>query len=204
MSEQNRRSDPVPRGYKPPQDLSPETRERLGAYEALVAHWALRLDLVAPGELARFHERHVLDSLKALRLLDSLPAGPVVDVGSGAGLPGIPLALAGGTRRWTLLEPRRRRAAFLEEVVRELELDTRVLALTAKQAEEAGERFVAATARALAPPPQAFEILTPLLEPQGVAIVWIGDSGELPQHAALWAPGLATIPDMGTYRKKLE
>jgi 16S rRNA (guanine527-N7)-methyltransferase len=170
----------------------------------MVARWAPRLDLLAPGELERFHERHLLDSLKAVGLIDSLPPGPAVDVGSGAGLPGVPLALGCRERSWTLLEPRRGRAAFLEEVARELDLDVRVLALTGEQAAAAGERFAVATARALTPPTEAFELLKPLLVPHGVAVVWVGRTAELPEHAALWAPGLATIPDMGSVRKELE
>ena len=169
-----------------------------------MCRWAPRLDLVAPGDLDRFRSRHIEDSLRALPLIDSLPDGPAVDVGSGAGLPGIPLALAGRPRAWTLLEPRKRRAGFLEEVVRELALD-HVSVLTVSAEQEAGKRdYALATARALAPPMEAFGLLAPLLQPQGVAVVWVGEGAELPPETGLWARGVATMPEMDQTRKNLD
>ena len=101
-------------------------------YAQLVRAYSPKLDLVSPRDLDRFEERHIRDSLRALRYVRQAPPGPAVDVGSGAGLPGIPLAIADPYRHWRLLEPRRRRAAFLEEVVRELDLpNVEVLARTA-------------------------------------------------------------------------
>ncbi|MGH2757021.1 MAG: RsmG family class I SAM-dependent methyltransferase, partial [Actinomycetota bacterium] len=78
----------------PPRENHENTPDqgKLAAYAALVRTWANRLDLVAPGDLDRFEERHIADSLRLLPLLERLPEGPCVDVGSGAGLPGIPLA----------------------------------------------------------------------------------------------------------------
>ena len=151
--------------------------ELLQAYADLVAEWAPRLDLVSPGDLPRFYERHIEDSLKALPVVSACPPGPAVDVGSGAGLPGLPLAISDPTRHWRLLEPRKRRAAFLEEAVRTLSLDCEVLVLTAEQAATdpglAGNHMVG-TARALAAPESASELIAPLLGPGGRAIVWVG------------------------------
>ena len=150
---------------------------------------------MCPGDLGRLHERHIADSLRALELVLEAPEGPCIDVGSGAGLPGIPLAIASG-RRWRLLEPRSRRAAFLDEVVRILELDCEVLRLTAEAAARdprLGGAHVVATARALAPPRAAFELLTPLVAPGGRAVVFHGPDAELPSRAERSAPGLATI-----------
>ncbi len=155
--------------------MTPE--EALEAYAGLVAEWAPKLDLVAPGDLAVFHERHIRDSLKALPVITSCPPGPAIDVGSGAGLPGVPLAISTPYRHWRLLEPRHRRAAFLEEVVRALGLDSEVLSMTAEEAAAdpglAGSHMVA-TARALAGPPRSTEMLRPLLAEEGRAIVWVG------------------------------
>ncbi|MDQ4144516.1 MAG: class I SAM-dependent methyltransferase [Actinomycetota bacterium] len=192
MEDENRRSEHVPRGYTRP--LDSETAARLSAYEALVRRWASTLDLVAPGELERFGRRHLEDALKAAPLIDDLPPGPAVDVGSGAGVPGIPLAIAARRRAWLLLEPRRKRAAFLEEVVRDLALDhVEVRAATAGEAASESPDHVLATARALAPPATAFRLLLPLLRPGGTAIVWVGRSAELPPDAVLSSEGLATI-----------
>ena len=190
---QKPRSGAVPRGYGS-FSLPPGAAERLASYEDLVRRWASRLDLVAPADLTRFAERHIADSLKALPLLAALSGSDAVDVGSGAGLPGIPLAIAAPERRWTLLEPRRARAAFLEEVVRSLELEAEVSTQTAEALSRGERRFTLATARALAPPEEAFALLAPLLEANGTAVVWVGAGARLPANSALWGEGLATMP----------
>lgn len=159
--------------------IGPDIEARLAAYEDLVARYAPRLDLISPGDLPRLRTRHIDDSLRALPLIADAPPGPAVDVGSGAGLPGIPLAIAAPDRSWRLLEPRTRRAAFLEEVVRTLELDCEVSRMSAEQAgrtEGWADAHAVATARALAPPERAFELLRPLLTGSGVAIVFAGSS----------------------------
>jgi 16S rRNA (guanine527-N7)-methyltransferase len=176
-------------------DLHHEESERLRAYAELVRRWAPRLDLVAPGDLERFESRHVSDSLRILSLLDSLPPGPCVDVGSGAGIPGIPLAICRPQRRWRLLEPRRRRASFLEEAVRVLDLNCEVLVLTAEEA-AAGPlsgAHVLAIARALAAPERALELLLPLVGDRGVAAVYVGGGGRIPAKAEEWGRGIAII-----------
>jgi 16S rRNA (guanine527-N7)-methyltransferase len=168
----------------------------LRAYADLVRVHADRLDLVSSRDLRRFEERHVADSLRLLPLLERLPPGPVVDVGSGAGLPGIPLAILRPERQVRLLEPRRRRAAFLEEAVRRLDLDCEVITMTAEEA-AANPRLAAghalATARALAPPALAFRLIEPLVAPGGTAAVFVGRHVTLPDHATEMLPGLAIV-----------
>jgi 16S rRNA (guanine527-N7)-methyltransferase len=179
-------------GVKPPRRAA-----TLTAYADLVREWSGRLDLVSDRDLDRFEERHVADSLRLLPLLDSLGDGPAVDVGSGAGLPGIPLAIARPGRYWRLLEPRRKRAGFLEEVVRTLELENcEVVPVTAAQA--AGDRHlsgahVLAAARALAPPREAFELLRPLVGPTGVVAVFLGEGSDVPPEAEELAPGIGIL-----------
>ncbi|MDQ3985002.1 MAG: class I SAM-dependent methyltransferase [Actinomycetota bacterium] len=150
-------------------------------------------------DLARFRARHIEDCLRVLPLVDSLPAGPAIDVGSGVGLPGIPLAICGRARLWRLLEPRRRRAAFLEEAIRVLELEAEVVALSADEAaSRPGLRgaHVVATARAVAPPERAFALLEPLVRPGAPRVVFAGRGAKVPRLAGEWAPGLLTIPEM--------
>lgn len=171
------------------------TEDRLAAYAALVRRWAPRLDLVSPRDLDRLEERHIEDSLRVAPLLDELPPGPCCDIGSGAGFPGVPLAIARPERHWTLIEPRHRRAAFLEEVVRELDLDARVATDTAAGCAadaELREKHVIATARALAEAAVVEAEARPLLRPGGVTVWFKGaDSHEpLPASAEEWAPGL--------------
>ena len=175
------------------------TKEALAAYVGLLRWWAPRVDLIAPGDLARLDRRHIADSLKALGVVESAPDGVALDAGSGAGLPGIPLAIV-GHRRWRLLEPRTKRAAFLEEVVRELGLDAEILRMTTQEA-ASDPRLVAAhpvvTARALAPPRVAFELMAPLVAPEGLRIVWVGSTAEIPRDAERLPEGLAIIGTRG-------
>ena len=163
-------------------------------YAELVRAFSDKLDLVSPGDLSRFEERHIRDSLRALPYVRQAPPGPAVDVGSGAGLPGIPLAIADPERRWRLLEPRQRRAAFLEEVVRDLDLpNVEVLAQTAEEAVRTlGPAHAVATARALAPPGEAVEILRPLVAPGGSILVFAG-AGEVATKHAEVEPGLVRV-----------
>ncbi|HVM36106.1 MAG TPA: RsmG family class I SAM-dependent methyltransferase [Actinomycetota bacterium] len=177
-------------------DLPMDAGERLEAYAALVRRWGTRLDLVSPTDLDRFEERHIADALRALPLLDSLPPGPCIDVGSGAGVPGVPLAIARPERLWRLLEPRARRAGFLEEVVRSLDLNCEVVTATAESA--VGEprlaaAHVLATARALAAPAPAAALVSPLVAPTGVGLLWLGEKAELPPALEEWAEGLALV-----------
>ena len=162
--------------------------------------WSGRLDLVSPRDLPRFASRHVADSLRLLELERSLPGGDAVDVGSGAGLPAIPLAIASPGRLWRLIERRRGRAAFLEETVRILELRCEVVAADAREVGSRGRLAMAhvlATARALAPPGQAFELLLPFLRPGGTAAVFVSRRAQLPEQARLWADGVAIIRRQG-------
>ena len=185
--------------------MSPGSAARLAEYAALVRQWAPRLDLVAPGDLPRFEERHIADSLRAGPLVDSLPPGPAVDVGSGAGLPGIPLAISAHPRHWRLLEPRPRKAAFLEECVRVLDLDCEVLALTAQEAARRSELLgghVCAWARAVASPAEAFRLLLPLVRRDGIAGIFASAAMGLPADAERVSEGLAIMRGMKEGRSR--
>lgn len=159
----------------------------------MLKEWAPRLDLVAPGDLDRFEERHIRDSLRLLPLLDEIPDGAAVDVGSGAGLPGIPLAIH-TNRLWRLIEPRRRRAAFLEEAVRTLELNCEVIMASAEEAAgdpKMGAAHALGVARALAQPSVAAALVRPLVQPGGVVAIFLGANAEVPAEFRLREPGLA-------------
>ena len=172
-----------------------EAAAALEEFAALLRRHSGRVALVSPSDLERLESRHIADSLKALPAVHEAPAGPAVDVGSGAGLPGIPLAIVSG-RAWRLLEPRRRRAAFLEEVVRELALDCEVLTMTAEGAAAdpalAG-RHALATARAVAGPAATLPLLMPLVAVGGRALVWVGRGSEIPPETREVAPGVAMM-----------
>lgn len=92
---------------------------RLARYAALVRKWSAITNLTAAETPAQFLEEHVVD---CIAVVPHLPGPRVLDVGSGAGLPGIVLAIARADLTVTLLEPRAKRARFLTQAVIELEL----------------------------------------------------------------------------------
>ena len=114
------------------------------------------------------------DALRALPLLERF-AGAVIDVGSGGGSPGVPLAAMLPNRSFTLLEAERRKCRFLESVTAELR---NVTVVWGRAEEQTVELFGVALAKALAKPPVAVELCLPLVEAGGVAILWLGDSAD--------------------------
>jgi 16S rRNA (guanine527-N7)-methyltransferase len=117
---------------------------------------------------------HVEDSLRALPVVRAWP-GSIVDVGSGGGAPGIPLAAALPDRQVTLLEANARKAAFLERVAQDFP-NIRVVAGRAEEQEL--EQFDVAVAKALAQPPVALEWCLPLVRVGGAAILYVGPSAD--------------------------
>lgn len=97
-----------------------ECLARLVAYATLLERWSTRHNLVSYSSRRELVERHLLDALAAVPQLAE--TGSLLDVGSGAGLPGVPLLIARPEWRGVLLEPRQKRWAFLRLVVRELGL----------------------------------------------------------------------------------
>lgn len=106
--------------------LSPGTEERLFAHYEELRRWNPRLSLIGPGDMELVVERHYGESLAALPFIPPGPAN-LVDVGSGAGFPGLVLAAARPDLAVTLVEVRERKWAFLEAAVRRASLSTRCL-----------------------------------------------------------------------------
>lgn len=103
-------------------------REQLALYGELLRRWARRMSLVAGGDLSHLGERHFAPALRLRPILRALPHAHVLDVGSGGGLPAIPLKIVLPDMALTLVESRRRRCSFLREGVRALGLqDVEVL-----------------------------------------------------------------------------
>jgi 16S rRNA (guanine527-N7)-methyltransferase len=119
------------------------------------------------------------DSLRGVDLVRGLD-GPVLDVGSGGGAPGIPLAAALPEREVTLLEAERRKVEFLwrwKEGLPNLEV------VWGRAEEQEPERFGVAVAKALAPPPVAAEWCLPLVREGGAVVLWVGPSAEIDRVA---------------------
>jgi len=156
-------------------------------------------DLVAtPGLTAVPREEaqrvHVDESLAALEIVRRF-AGPIVDVGSGGGAPGIPLAHALPDREVTLLEASRRKCDFLERWAREL---PNVRVVCGRAEEQPVDAYGMAVAKALARPPVAAEWCLPLVVPGGAVVLYVGPTAEaeaVAQVAARLAGELVESPD---------
>jgi 16S rRNA (guanine527-N7)-methyltransferase len=138
--------------------------------EALVA--TPGLTSLSGDEARRVHLDESLAAVEAVRAYD----GPIVDVGSGGGAPGIPLAATLPNREVTLLESNRRKCDFLERWARELP-NTRVVCGRAEK--QPVDAWGVAVAKALAPPPVAAEWCLPLVAPGGAAVLFTGASAEV-------------------------
>jgi 16S rRNA (guanine527-N7)-methyltransferase len=115
---------------------------------------------------------HVEESLAALGVVRRY-AGPIVDVGSGGGAPGIPLAAALPERQVVLLEANGRKCSFLREVARTF---PNVSVVQGRAEEQEADCFGVAVAKALAPPPVAAEWCLPLVAPGGAVVLYVGPS----------------------------
>jgi 16S rRNA (guanine527-N7)-methyltransferase len=166
----------------------------------------LRLTAVDPD---RAWERHILDSLAGVPVIAGEPAGALVDVGSGAGLPGLALAICDPGRPTHLIESHARRAAFLRDTAVDLGL-TNVTVHPCRSEEVAAgamrETFAVATCRALAAPAVAAELCLPLVRPGGLFLLYAGAVDESALAAAADTLGgriEGTLPVAGSDRRQL-
>jgi len=113
------------------------------------------------------------DALRAVAVVGELD-GPIVDVGSGGGSPGIPLAVALPERELTLLEAERRKCDFLEQWA-----PPNARVVWGRAEEQEPDVYGVAVAKALARPPTAVEWCLPLVRPGGAAVLWLGPSADL-------------------------
>jgi 16S rRNA (guanine527-N7)-methyltransferase len=152
----------------------PERRPLLDRYAALLTSEGVLRGLIGPREVPRLWDRHLVNCALVAPLI---PAdASVADLGSGAGLPGLVVAIARPDVRVTLIEPMARRTAFLEEAVEVLGLEG--VAVVRGRAEDWSgvERFDVVTARALAPLPKLLRWALPLVAPGGAVLAMKGSS----------------------------
>ena len=170
-------------------NVSRETSDRLALFKALVIAENSLQNLVSPASLAEFETRHLDDGVQ---LADLGRPGSWCDVGSGAGLPGIVIAIVTGAPM-TLIEPRKLRADFLRRAVAELGLDAQVAEM---KAERVPAHFDNITARAVAELPKLFAI-TQHLAQRGTR--WILPKGrnakkELADAQLSWQGSFTLVP----------
>ena len=153
--------------------------DRFELYQRLLLEWNEKMNLTAitdPVEVAR---KHFADSLAALPYLQ--PGTKVIDVGTGAGFPGVPLLILRPELQLTLADSLQKRLTFLDTLLRELGLHAQ---LVHGRAEDLGqnrlyrEQFDAALSRAVAGLPVLLELTTPFVKVGGAAIAYKGDAAE--------------------------
>ena len=171
--------------------------EKLGLFLGCLFHGNQQLNLTAITEVEKAWDRHILDSLTLLAPLSDLPDGAkVIDVGTGGGLPGLPLAICAPHLHFTLLEATQKKIAFLEECIKRLELKncTTLHARAETAAHNIGtradskgvalrvgaqrEQYDAVIARAVGALPILAEITVPFAKPGGLIALIKGERAQ--------------------------
>ncbi len=165
-------------------NVSRETLSRLDAYLALMRRWQRAINLVGPATLNDPWRRHILDSAQLMRHLSPDPCA-IYDLGSGAGLPGLVLAIM-GRAGIHLVESDTRKAQFQREVVRSLSLKVDIHAQRIDSLQPGCADVI--TARALAPLPRLLDLAEPLLRPNTICLFLKGQnaSDELTEARKCW------------------
>ncbi len=159
--------------------------EQLQKYITLLLEWNQRINLISPNDEDRIAERHILESHAVLSAWPFPENASVLDLGSGAGFPGIPLKIMRPDLAMTLLESRQKKTLFLNTIVRELQLpNCRVVNARAEElAKTSGEKFSLVIARAVADLKTLWEWGRPLLVSGGVLLAMKGGELDNEVHA---------------------
>jgi 16S rRNA (guanine527-N7)-methyltransferase len=151
--------------------------EQLQAYQDLLASTGVEWGLIGPREIDRLWERHIDNSLAVTEDHECLPlSATVVDVGSGAGLPGLVWAIARPDLEVTLVEPLERRTRFLHLAIEELGLTN--VRVVRGRAQECRDQFGRVTARAVAKTATLVTWLAPLVDAGGSMILMKGERAD--------------------------
>ncbi len=180
----------------------PDTAERIEIYLRVLQEWNKRMDLTAVEGEEEMLDKHFIDSLTALKTGLIPEEGTLIDVGTGAGFPGMVLALVREKLQVTLLDSQRKRLTFLEEVIRKT--GAKNVKLIHARAEDGGrlpelrEKYDVAAARAVASLPVLCELLLPYVRIGGKALCWKGpglrDEAEAGRKAAFLLGGKTGEP----------
>ncbi len=183
-------------------NVSRETLARLNLYESALRLWQKRINLVANATLAEVWSRHFADSAQLMALAPP-EAKHFVDLGSGAGFPGLVLAILMGNdpeRSWTLIESDQRKGAFLREAARQTGTAVDILSIrienTAKEARLG--RIDVVTARALAPLDKLLGLAEPFFGPDTVGLFLKGQAAEAEVEVARqqWSFDVSLVPSV--------
>ena len=179
-------------------DLGSQQFAQFAAHFSLLLRWNEKINLTAVRKPEEIATRHFEESLFLATLLPP-PAGLLVDIGSGAGFPGLPLKIVWPSAETVLLEPNNKKATFLKEVIRHCGLkgiEVRTERLQEAVASDLAGRAALATIRAVAATPELLRDVRSLLMPGGRAAFFVGekDASELAKHPAFQWDLPASIP----------
>jgi 16S rRNA (guanine527-N7)-methyltransferase len=157
--------------------LPPDARAAIDDHVRLLLAWTESINLTAIRDPVDVARRHIVDSLTAVPLLRARDPGPTIDLGSGGGFPGLPLAAALPDLPVTLLDPIAKKTRFLTTAVEAIGLADRVSVMTARAEDLARDvdrrgTWAIATARAVASTADLIELSFPLLAPGGCLVAW--------------------------------
>jgi 16S rRNA (guanine527-N7)-methyltransferase len=183
--------------------LDPALAEPLARYLALLLRWNATYNLTAIRDPREMVTKHLLDSLAMAPFVASVPT--LADLGTGPGLPGIPLAIAVPGLQVTLVESNGKKARFMREAIRTLGLGNAEVAESRIEALDRPGEFMAITARALATLPQILALGGHLLAPGGVLLAMKGvrpddEIATLPSGWALREAHALTVPGLDADR----
>jgi 16S rRNA (guanine527-N7)-methyltransferase len=176
-------------------DVSRETRAKLARYVKLLLAENLQQNLVSRGTLEDLWQRHIVDSAQLTGLVSTPEAKCWADVGSGAGLPGLVIAIL-TSGRVALIEPRRLRADFLQRAANDLEL--RNVSVIQAKAQAAVGRFDVITARAVAKTGEILGITRHLAHKDTTYLLMKGRTAqsELDAVRRSWHGGFELVPSI--------
>jgi 16S rRNA (guanine527-N7)-methyltransferase len=146
-------------------DFGPAAEAKLAGFLSLLAKWNAVYNLTGIRDTRLVLDRNLAECLQLAPLLQG---SRIADVGTGAGLPGVPLAIVEPGRRFTLIESRAKRVHFLRHVAGELALDNVEIAHCRAEDLPKGPPFDTVLARAVAPPPELLQIMRPLTAPGSI------------------------------------
>lgn len=172
--------------------LTPGARAAIDAHVRLLLAWNDAINLTAIEDPADVARAHVLDSLAAVPLLRDLGVRRLLDLGSGGGFPGLPLAAAIDAERVLLVDSVGKKARFLATAIEAAGLGSRAVAEQVRAEALAfdprdRESWPVVTARAVAPLAELVEVALPLVAPGGALIAWKGASADAELAAAAGA-----------------
>jgi len=176
--------------------LTADARDAIDAHARLLVAWTSAINLTAIRDPAAVALAHVVDSLAALPVLRDRGVDRFVDLGSGGGYPGFPLAVAAPTERALLIEPVGKKTRFLATVIAATGFDASIEASAVRAEALAADtrhraRWPAVTARAVGSLADLVELAFPLLEPGGVLVAW--KRGDIDEELAVAASAATTL-----------